>query len=105
MYIITLIIFLATLTLPFLFLLPIRQTIKRRLVILIIQAILFIAWNYIFYGMMNNTLPYSFGVWGTGDPEGSVFMAHWLLKPAITFILFIEIFYLLGYQILKNYKK
>ena len=91
MYIITLTIFLATLILPFFFLFPFHRKIKGRLIIITIQIILFIAWNLIFYGVMNGTLPYSFGVWGTGDPESSVFMLHLFIKPIVTIVLTIEL--------------
>ena len=105
MYLITIVIFFVSLILPWLFLLPLHQKNKRRTIIIIIQLILFFAWALIYNGVLNGTLPNSFGVWGTDAPESSVFMINWLFEPIVMVILAIELLYLLICQFQKIRKK
>ena len=105
MYIITLLLFFASIILPFLFLFPIHKNIKRRFIIFISQLIIIGIWNFIFKGVVNGSLPRSLSVFGTGAPESSIFMINWLFTPVVLIILMVELIYFLIYLLTKKHHK
>jgi hypothetical protein len=102
MYLITRLLFFASVILPFLSLFPIHQKFKRRFIIFIIQIIIIGIWNIIFEGVTNGFLPRSFSVFGSGAPESSVFMINWIFEPVILIILMVELIYFLIYLLTKK---
>lgn len=91
MYFFTLIFFFCLLLSPFFFFLP-RSTKKNtKKTILYAQIILFLYWNIVFWGVLYGYLPRSLTVFGTGDPESSIFMLYWIFTPLITLTLVLEV--------------
>ena len=91
MYIITLLIFFFLVISPFIFFL--KENTRKN--IFILQIICFAYWNIVFWGVLYQYLPMSLAVFGTGDPEGSIFMLYWLFTPIMSGVLLIEVIYLL----------
>jgi len=94
MYIFTLAIFVSLFLLPVLFFKARHKNLSTLKNIFAIHIILFTYWNVVFWGVLYGYLSYSFAVFGTGDPEGSIFMGYWLITPIITLAIAAELFYL-----------
>lgn len=93
MYFLTLLIFIALLISPFLFFWPQSRSKASRKTILYAQIIFYLYWNIVFWSVLYGYLPYSFAVFGTGDPESSIFMVYWFFTPIVTLVLITEIIY------------
>jgi len=90
MYLLTLIFFFYLLLAPFIFFLPRSRKMSTKKTVLYAQIILFLYWNVVFWGVLYGYLPHTLAVFGTGDPESSIFMFYWILTPLIALTLVLE---------------